>query len=476
MVKTFHSVARGRIPGIYLSWSKANEQINEFSGSLNAGYDDIDSAVEFMVAKGGFTEDNITVHGVRKGKYSVREWIRQNKQNLSQGDLTNSDENSENNVEISNHILGYIAGYIHQRPRDKIRDVIISQFSKADINSAKSLLWQKCSHIDVMDNSVPNRVDSATRGAEYAETDDIIDNIYKLFTIDTPPSFVVSAADIHRLPRCEPGELLEPSIIQRLTLVEAQLRQLHQNMDSTVARCIQTDEKVDNVISKAQMSSYAGVTCASVNTKSNVESLGGLTVKMPPPGHRSAHTSGSTRSSSVCNDVPVSVPSGKPALTTVMPGSSKETADSSLKPNLRSRSDNIVAQPVTAHVSQEQSTDGDGFAIPRYAQRKIDRNTQRKVIRGTAPASGSIRGAQVSPPNRDLFVYKVEKDVDNNELKNLIASNGFQINDFKCVSHEDAKFKSFMLSVPKYEFSRLFDTNLWPEGICVRQFKTKRQV
>ena len=178
----------------------------------------------------------------------------------------------------------------------------------------------------------------------------------------------------------------------------------------------------------------------------------------------------------MCNDVPVAVPSGNPALTTVMPGSSKETTGSSLKPNLRPRSDNIVAQPVTAHVSQEQSTDGDGFAIPRYAQRKIDRNTQRKVIRGTAPASGSIRGAQVSPPNRDLFVYKVEKDVDNNELKNLIASNGFQINYFKCVSHEDAKFKSFMLSVPKYEFSRLFDTNLWPEGICVRQFKTKRQV
>ena len=81
------------------------------------------------------------------------------------------------------------------------------------------------------------------------------------------------------------------------------MRQLHQNMDSTVARCIQTDEKVDNVISKAQMSSYAGVTCVSVNTKSNVESLGGITVKMPPPGPRYAHTPGSTRSSSVCPSV-----------------------------------------------------------------------------------------------------------------------------------------------------------------------------
>ncbi len=324
--------------------------------------------------------------------------------------------------------------------------------SKEEINIAKSCLWEKCGHLDIMDKMV-HRMDSASRGAEHAELEDIIDGIQKLFTIDTPPSFIVSACDIHRLPRCQPGELIEPSILQRLLTVEAQMKQLHQSMDSTVTRCIESDDKVSAIATKIQMSPYIG---AAQSTKTPVIlsapsadlSYAPLTVKMPPPGQKKTTTTKSHSQREVRND-------GR---------------KSSEKPSTKAPS--LESQPGAPAGSAQ---DDDGFTLPRYVQRKQLRDNQRQGIRGSAPATGTLRGAPVNPPNRDLFIYKVHKDVDSHELENVISSNGFTIVQFKCVSHMEAKYKSFQLTVPRAEFSRLFDSNIWPEGICVRKFRSKQQ-
>ncbi len=68
---------------------------------------------------------------------------------------------------INNHVLGYIVGHIHQRPREQIKSVALTHFSKEEIIISKSLLWEKCDSLNVLDKMV-NHVDSATRGAEHA--------------------------------------------------------------------------------------------------------------------------------------------------------------------------------------------------------------------------------------------------------------------------------------------------------------------
>ena len=45
---------------------------------------------------------------------------------------------------------------------------------------------------------------------------------------------------------------------------------------------------------------------------------------------------------------------------------------------------------------------------------------------------------------------------------------GFTVRDLQCLSHDNAMFKSFKLTVPKSEFADLFDGNIWPQGIRVR--------
>ena len=59
-----------------------------------------------------------------------------------------------------------------------------------------------------------------------------------------------------------------------------------------------------------------------------------------------------------------------------------------------------------------------------------------------------------------LFIYNVQKSVSANELNAFLAENGFNVVHLKCVSHDEARQKSFQLSVPKTELSRLFDADM----------------
>ena len=56
----------------------------------------------------------------------------------------------------------------------------------------------------------------------------------------------------------------------------------------------------------------------------------------------------------------------------------------------------------------------------------------------------------------------------------MIQNYGFGIRDFRCISHPEARFKSFKLSVPASQFERIFDEKLWPEGVVVRIYTTPR--
>ena len=87
----------------------------------------------------------------------------------------------------------------------------------------------------------------------------------------------------------------------------------------------------------------------------------------------------------------------------------------------------------------------------------------------------SCKGVAGAPePTRHLFIKRITKDTENDAVKNMIQSYGFGIRDFRCISHPEARFKSFKLSVPASQFERLFDEKLWPEGVVVRIYMTPR--
>ncbi len=48
MAKKYYAVRVGRVPGIYISWADCRKQVDGFSGPVYMGFDDIQSAEEFL--------------------------------------------------------------------------------------------------------------------------------------------------------------------------------------------------------------------------------------------------------------------------------------------------------------------------------------------------------------------------------------------------------------------------------------------
>ena len=76
MAKLFYAVAKGRVPGIYKTWSLAKAQVESFSCEKYAGFDEFELSINFMVVNGDHSEDSIKVFGQRGGQYTLREWVR----------------------------------------------------------------------------------------------------------------------------------------------------------------------------------------------------------------------------------------------------------------------------------------------------------------------------------------------------------------------------------------------------------------
>ena len=62
----------------------------------------------------------------------------------------------------------------------------------------------------------------------------------------------------------------------------------------------------------------------------------------------------------------------------------------------------------------------------------------------------------------NINTYLMDMDVDVRSLES--------------VSHKDAKYKSFKLEVSKDDYNKLFSEDAWPNGICVKQYISKRKV
>ena len=93
----------------------------------------------------------------------------------------------------------------------------------------------------------------------FLNPDDILNALLKLQATSDLPPIVLSANDIVRLPKYSPGELLEPSLAERLAVVEGQLFQLNDTVSCNATkrttiekRCDQLEKRMQNVAPAAK--------------------------------------------------------------------------------------------------------------------------------------------------------------------------------------------------------------------------------
>jgi len=350
-------------------------------------------------------------------------------------------------ISVCDCVLAYIVGHFHQRPKDKIKSVVVCHFSKEEISSAKETLWSSCCDAFSLDRMV-HRVDTVARTAEDANTDDILNTLQKIFNTDRVPSFLMSAEDIVRLPRIHPGELLEASIAERLAVIEAQLKQISSNANRESIQRVTLEGKVDMLSGKINATISTDMINADHNLVVNLPPLNSTKHSNSSQGHNKSH----------------------PLMSSLFSRSSKPTTQrhAHKTPQPPQKTESVVQ---SAHASRDG--EDDGFEVPRYLRRKEDRKRDRHTVTGSATVSGTVRGTTI-PRSKNLFISRVDKTVSTEDMASFIRSKDIEIINLECVSHADARNKSFKLKVNKEDYVKLYDSHIWPEGICVRSFRQKR--
>ncbi len=54
-------------------------------------------------------------------------------------------------------------------------------------------------------------------------------------------------------------------------------------------------------------------------------------------------------------------------------------------------------------------------------------------------------------------------------LRSHIENKGISVNAISVTAHDDAKYMSFKVTVPRSHFDKMFDPDMWPVGVGVRK-------
>ena len=312
-----------------------------------------------------------------------------------------------------------------------------------------------------------NRKGLTTRSENEAHLWDIVCGLLKLDKSEQMPVIACDSLSLSTIPRSHPEELNNISLIDRLNTLEAKMNKI----DALDIKCAELKCSVDTLSIK-----MSNVQCndsikrpSAANTNNDMPDLSdypSLTLScqnpaalLHPPNQRVlTHSKDPSKASP--------------------PRPTNEWVSNPIRQNSKPIYPHSLSRVGVNHSNalsdahSVASMDSEGFRLPYEAKKKM----KRRMIIGKS-TSGTIgntfKGAP--EPDRDLFISRVTKDCNVKVIEDYLSSKDFTIHELKCVSHIDAKFQSFKLTVPLSQFPKLFNEDLWPAGIRIRKYITPRE-
>ena len=97
------------------------------------------------------------------------------------------------------------------------------------------------------------------------------------------------------------------------------------------------------------------------------------------------------------------------------------------------------------------------------------RNFKKSVI-GTSDSTKT--GRKMKSPPTDIFIWGVHWDTNVDDIVNDLSSSGINIEtkDVQLKSKEDAKLRSYKISVPAADLDKALDPGIWPLRVKVREW------
>ena len=291
----------------------------------------------------------------------------------------------------------------------------------------------------------------------------------------------INAMDLYLIPRSHPEELNNISLVDRLARLEKKLERMQETVDKNVHNI----EELNNIEVKSceavlqpAGSSEVEHNLLAANEMSNTQHISDSSTHVPEICVEESVWNGNAKWADVAkmrNFENADQYKHCPSVPNHRGGSRFFGRGRGRGRGMTSDYNKLAVQPVlklrgSSRSIDACSVDSEGFRLSNYETKKKKQEAKKKqnFVMGKSESRCGIKGAP--EPNRDLFIFRLHKDTSDTELKTFITGKGFTVRSLACISNEMAKFKSYRLTVPKSEFSRLFDETLWPAGVGVRKF------
>lgn len=363
---------------------------------------------------------------------------------------------SDDEILVRNELLCYVQCHVNRAPKDKIVEAAGRAFCDEDVMKARDVLERLFG--DKLKNvKLRNRRNGQAKMKAELMIDDIVSAIIELDQNGIKTNF--GARDIMILPKSDPKDLDLYAMLQRLMVVEEKVIRVENGLSVNTA---------DIMLQKESLTKTN-------NTVNTHETL--LTEGLAPmgPTYAGIVSADNQRSLPIMpgNVNTIITPSG--GVRSKVPNNASNTPVQNNQGHVSARNGANVtpAAEQQAEVNQNRNT-REWTLIGRDGKPALARPPQhrrRGRIQGSAESS-TLRGAP--PPKRDLFISRVHSDTDDEGFRKYIQEKGIQDFDIALVSNENARFKSFKLSVTIKDVDKLMSPEMWPFGVCVQKWRVRR--
>ena len=352
--------------------------------------------------------------------------------NVESNANTNEPSSSESNVKIIlNPLLSYIISGLNSGTAVNVKKAVLGHFTQEEIHDAKKTLFNECEdHKNIIGENL-RRKSTSSRTEKEAHLWDILNALCQLDNQGKMPTIAIAATDLRKIPRSHPEELCNISLVDRLNVLEASVDDIKILLDRSLAENVAMREEIKTV--KSVSPTYADIMSKKqpsvqvTDNRTSISTAASITNNVESAPVNDQHVPHSSRGNSLGARGRGMPRGGGQAVSR----NSRNTLDI---PITRDRSHSME------RLSQTSDTRS-GFQIPQYHKKK-----QKRFITGKKSIS-SVRGAP--DPSRYLFIYRVHSDTTAAEMSAFMEEQSVIPRSLACVSHDEAKFKSFKLEVPK---------------------------
>ena len=355
---------------------------------------------------------------------------------------------------VFNHVLAYTQVYLDTYSVVEVTKAIETFFTNEDVAAAREILRRKFdSDLNTLDIcKIANRKSSLNRSTMEANAGDITEAVYYLMQMDGPPKFVTF--ELNKLPLLTPILASTRTQAENVLFLEQKVRRIEERLNEQSSQLMQQSDDINKCQKKLEFKSVA------------------------PSAKNAMATPMVPSSLSFTREKDISEPE-----------ISQSIGSSALGPRQEQpRPGPSWAEMTSRDLPRDGGPNSSGWEIPRHhrlKQRRASGGTQdsqpvtKTHGRRTQALQGSATNTQLKAgagPNRDLWIFNVHKDMEDDKLRKFIEDGGstkekkVHIRQWQVRYNEFSESKQFRLTIGKVDYDYVYKAEFWPLDISVRKY------